>query len=574
MSNDHRSDLCGLSRITLAAALLAAAAPLATAFAQDHTMHTPELLGIGEAEGAAAGPPPLYDGLGEGSYPVTTASAEVQAYFDQGLKLAWGFNHAEARRAFRHAQALDPSCAMCFWGEAFVLGPNINDGMHEAAIELAATAIAQAQSLAAGATDTEQDLIAALAQRYSADPAADRVALNQAWADAMQQVAADHPDDPQVQVLYADAMMNLQPWDYWEPDGVTPKGRALDIVASLEQALSVDPAHVAAAHLYIHAVEASADPGRAEVYADRLRGAVPAAGHLVHMPAHIYTRVGRYADSVAVNRDAVAADEAFLAGAGDAASPLYRYGYYPHNVHFLQTSAQMAGLAEDALPAAEQLGQVVSDAVASQVGFVQAIKTAPYTAHVQFSEPETILALADPGDSFPFVKGFWHYARGVAHARNGDADAAMAEAQAIATLIETADMSGLEAQYVPARDLLSIAQHLVEARIAQAGEDYAGAEAAVMQAIAGEDAVPYMEPPYWYYPVHQTLGAILLQQGKAEEAVAAFKQALAETPRNGWALWGLAEAQRAAGDPGLAETEEAFKAAWLGDPALLSLDRL
>jgi tetratricopeptide (TPR) repeat protein len=536
------------------------------------------------------GKPALYEGMGSRSFPVTTTSSLAQAYFDQGLTLTWAFNHAEAVRAFRHAQALDPACAMCAWGEAFALGSNINDPMHDAAVAPAWAAISRATELSGGIGDyasisrmaegsgvssLEKRLIAALSQRYSADSGADRAVLDAAWASVMRRLAADYPDNVDVQVLFADSLMNLQPWDYWEADGRTPKGNTGELVATLEHALSLDPDHPAAAHLYIHTVEASAEPERAEPYADRLRDAVPAAGHLVHMPAHLYIRVGRYLDALEANRKAIAADEAMLAQIGDEASPLYRFGYYPHNVHFLMVAAQLAGSKEDVLSAAAKLNDVTSDQVSEELAWVQAIKTAPFTAHAQFSEAETILALPDPGDRFPMVKGFWHYARGIAHARAGDLEASLADANAIQHIIETADLSGLEDQYLPARDLLGIARHVVEARVGQARGDHAVAEQALRQAVALQDTIPYMEPPYWYYPVRQTLGSVLLRQGKGGEAVEVFRQALAEQPRNGWALWGLSRALEAAGDQANAEdTKAAFKQAWVGDLSLLTLDRL
>lgn len=527
-------------------------------------------------DGVPAGPPPLYSGLGSMTMPVTTKSAQAQAYFDQGLRLAWGFNHAEARRAFREAQRLDPACAMCFWGEAFVLGPNINNAMDGKAVAPAHAAIQRAVALKQTVTAKEKALIDALARRYSPDPKANRTPLDTAWAEGMRKVAEAYPDDANVLTLFAEALMNLQPWDYWEADGTTPKGHGREIAVSLKQALDLDPDHAGAAHLFIHAVEASAHPEDAEPVADRLRGAAPAAGHLTHMPAHIYMRIGRHKDSMEVNRDAVAADEAFLQQAGAAASPIYRFGYYPHNVHFLLVSAQMAGVAEDALASADKLAAVTSDEVSQELAWVQAIQTAPYAAHAQFSEPAMILALPDPGDGFPFVKAFWHYARGVALAAQHDSEAAWREVKAIESTIADPALDGLEAQYLPARTVLGIAKHVVEARTEQAREDYAAAEHHLREAIALQDTLPYMEPPYWYYPVRQTLGAVLLQQGRSEEAVAAFRQALKQSPRNGWALWGLMQAETAAGksDSHLAATRAAFAEAWLGSHSLLTLDRL
>ncbi|WP_340118469.1 tetratricopeptide repeat protein [Pelagibius sp. 7325] len=564
----------------LAAALLASTATISLAHAHDAA--APERgqevfqPGISAAvtDGSGAGTQPLYDGLGVMTMPITTGNTMVQAYFDQGLRLAWAFNHAEARRAFQEAQRLDPACALCYWGEALVLGPNINDGMHEEAVAPAFAAAQRAMSLRQGTSAKEKALIEALALRYTDNPSEDRTALDKAWANALQKAAQDYPRDANILVLFAEALMNLQPWDYWEADGTTPKGRGREIAVSLKQALELDPDHAGAAHLFIHAVEASAHPEDAEAVADRLRGAAPAAGHLAHMPAHIYMRIGRHKDSMEVNRDAIAADEAFLRQAGEAASPLYRFGYYPHNVHFLLVSAQMAGVAEDVLASADKLAAVTSDDVSQELAWVQAIKTAPYSAHAQFSDPATVLALPDPGDRFPFVKGFWHYARGVALAAEGASEAGLREAEAIDRLIADADMSGLEAQYVPARTVLSIAKHVVEARVEQSRANLTAAEHHLREAIALQDAMPYMEPPFWYYPVRQTLGAVLLQQGRAQDAVAVFVQALGQAPRNGWALWGLLQAQVAAGDSNQSATKAAFAKAWLGDHRLLTLNRL
>jgi tetratricopeptide (TPR) repeat protein len=505
---------------------------------------------------------------------VTTASKEAQAYFNQGWILTWGFNHAEALRSFREAQRLDPNFAMAYWGEAFVRGPNINDIMHDDAVRPAYEAIQQAKSLSGKVTEKEKALIDALAARYGAQPTADRSTFDQEWAGSMKKVAAQYADDAHVLVLYADALMNLQPWDYWEVDGVTPKKNAAEIVATLEKALAVSPDHPAAAHLYIHAVEASATPERGEAVADRLRGATPGVGHLVHMPSHLYLRLGRHKDSMEANRAAIAADAAFVAAAGDNVSTLYRFGYYPHNVHVLLASAQMSGVKEDVFRAAERLEAITSDEVSQQIAWVQAIKTASFSAHAQFSDMQTILSLKHPSDRFPFVKGFWHYARGVAYAQVKDAANARNEIKAIEQLIASTDMSNLEAQFLPAKTILTLAKNVVEARIAQSGNDLATAEKHLREAVELESSIPYMEPPYWYYPVRQTLAAVLLQQGRASEAADMFKAALKERPRNAWALWGLMQAQRKTGDAELSKTESAFKKAWLGEANFLTLERL
>jgi tetratricopeptide (TPR) repeat protein len=567
--------------VRLFAALLAASAAFLPAAAREkenadrgRELFNPGHSHFGEVGQVEASRPPLYDGLGNLSMPVTTKSTKAQAYFDQGLRLTWGFNHAEARFSFQEAQRLDPECAMCFWGEAFVLGPNINDAMHDEAVKPAHQAVQRALALKERVTEKERALIDALATRYAPDGNVLRSSLDKSWADAMERTAQAYPDDVDILVFYADALMNLQPWDYWEKGGVTNKGAGSKLVAALERAVALDPRHIGAAHLYIHAVEASADPGRAEAVADRLRGATPAAGHLVHMPAHIYTRIGRHQDSIEVNRDAIAADEAFLAQAGERASPQVRHGYYPHNVHFLLISAQAAGVRADLIAAADKLAKVTSDEFSKKAAWVQAIKTAPYAAHAQFSDAEIILALPAPGEDFPFVKGFWHYARGVAFASRRDTEAADGERAVIDRIISDADLSKLEEQYLPAKDVLKIAKLVLQARIDQASQNYAAAEQSLREAIELQDGLPYMEPPYWYYPVRQTLGAVLLQQGRTNEAAAAFQAALKESPGNGWALWGLLQAQIAAGDGAARETKAALSKAWLGDESLLRLGRL
>ena len=510
-------------------------------------------------------------GYGDFGFDPGTQVPQARAAFEQGIALLWGFNHAAAVQGFRAAQEADPSCFACHWAEAYALGPNLNDGMHDENVGPAFDAAWTAVDTAV--TEKEMALARALVLRYAFE-GGDRDLMNKAFAEAMGEVAARFPNDPNIHVIHADALMNMQPWDYWEADGVTPKGNGAESLAALERAIELAPEHPAALHLYIHAVEASADPARAEEAADALRGSVPMAGHLVHMPAHIYNRIGRYEDSIAVNTAAIDADETYLGLAGDGASALYRYGYYPHNVHFLLVGAQMAGLKDEALSAAEKLAAVTSDEVSRDLAWVQAIETAPYTAHAQFSAPEVILALPDPGDAFPFVKGHWHYARGTALALQGDLDGALAEQKAIEAILADADLSGLEEQYLPAHDVLEIAKHIVEARIAQAQEDWRSAEHHLEAAIALEATISYMEPPYWYYPVSQTLGAVRLQAGDFEGAQDAFNAALISHPGNAWALWGLTEIARRGGAQDVEQEATArFDRAWLGSGAP-SLNRL
>jgi tetratricopeptide (TPR) repeat protein len=517
------------------------------------------------AEAVADDPadPPLWEGLGTLSYPITTDNEMAQRYFDQGLRLTYGFNHAEAYRAFKKAQALDPGCAMCFWGEAFVLGANINAPMEGSAVQPAFVAMTNAKARVAKASGRERALIDALATRYATDPAADPAVLAGAYADAMAAAHARYPDDQDIAVLFADAMMNTSPWDYWELDGRTPKGRLGEAAAALEGVLAKNPDHPGAIHMYIHLTEASATPEKAEPYADRLAALMPAAGHVVHMPAHTYYRTGRYLDSLKTNVAAVKADEAYLAQVQAAGA--YPYGYYPHNIHFVLISAQMAGDAEHMLWAAERLDGKIPDEVAAEVGWIQAILPAPYFAHAQFSSPDVVLGLEDPGETFPYVKAMWHYARGVAHAAKGDLDAARAEAARISLINQTADFEMLLAWLVPAPDVLRIARHVLEGRIAQAEGNLDQAIQEFEVAAQIQDSLPYMEPEYWYYPVRQSLGAALLAAGRAADAEAVFRKSLIEVPNNGWALYGLMQAYQAQGDQtARVETEKLFEKAWAG----------
>lgn len=517
--------------------------------------------------------PPLWDDPGGLSFKIATANPQAQRYFDQGLRLAYGFNHAEARRAFRQAQKLDPGCALCHWGEALVLGPNINAPMEPDAVAPALAAVRRAQALAARAPDKERALIAALSRRYSDDPQAQRAALDGAYADAMGKVAADYPGDENIQVLYAEALMDLSPWDYWEAGGAKPKGRTAEILAVLEKVLAGNPDHPGAIHFYIHMVEASAQPERAEPYARRLGNAVQGTGHLVHMPFHIFFRLGFYQDALAANRAAVAADEAYIAQT--APEGIYPRAYYPHNVHSLMVSAQMAGDGRSAIAAAAKLARVVDDEAARAIPWVQPIRVAPYFTHAQFSRPETILALPDPGDGLPYVKAMWHYARGVAFAGKGEPQAARQEAERIARLRAEADFSGLIAGGVPAADVLDLARHVVQGRIAQARGDWPTAQAEFEQAVALEDKLTYSEPPHWYYPVRQSLGAALLQAGKPKDAEAVFRTSLARAPNNGWALFGLSQTYRKLGDRrAAAGVDKLLKKAWAGDRETLDLARL
>ena len=552
-----------------------AAASATIRLAQSHTEVPPtEMKAVTAAPDFADRDPPLWEGLGSITYKITTSSPQAQAYFDQGLRLTYAFNHGEAQRAFRKAQKLDPACAMCFWGEALVLGPNINLPMAEDAVAPAFATAQKAKELAGNATAREQALIAALGERYAQDAKADRAPLDAAYAAALGKVAAQFADDNEIAVLYAESVMDVSPWNYWQPGGRDPNPQSAPIVPTLEGVLARNPSHAGAIHYYIHAVEASDRPERAEPYADRLRGAIPNAGHLVHMPSHIYYRVGRYLDALADNKVAVGVDEKYLTDTG-APMGVYRLGYYPHNIHFVMASAQMAGDGVTVIAAADKLGGLIPDELARGIALVQPVKAAPYFAHAQFSTPDAILALPDPGDVIPYVKAIWHYARGVAYAARHDFDAAMAQANAIETIERTADFSLLTASGVPAQEVLKLARTVILGRIAQAQGNFALAVEQFAQAALIQDALPYTEPPYWYYPVRQSLAAALLQAGRLAEAEDQFMRALKRAPANGWSYFGLLALYQARGDSAAAAKAEAELArTWVGDRGLLQISNL
>jgi tetratricopeptide (TPR) repeat protein len=534
----------------------------------------------GAAAPTTADRPALYRNLGSLTFAgVKPLKPAAQAYFDQGYRLAWGFNHAEAARAFRAAQDLDPGCVLCYWGEAWVIGPHINYPMDAEANARALQVLERARGVTSG-SGLEAALVTALSQRYSADPAADRKALDQAYADAMEALQARFPENPDVALLTADALMNLSPWDYWADGGRTPKGRTERMLSLIEGVLgeqklgplTANPDHPGAIHLYIHAVEASDRPERAARHAARLAALMPGAGHLVHMPSHIWYRLGRWRESLDANLAAAAVDEALIRQGGT--SLLYSEGYYAHNVHFVMASALMGGDGATALTAADKLRGIVSDRTKREVPWTQPIAAAVFNAHARFSDPQTILGLEQPGPEFPFVLASWHYARGVALARLGREDEARREVRAIEALATRPEVKAMPDLGVPGPDVMTIEARIIEARLAQAKGRLPEAADRFQQAAAIQDSLPYMEPPFWYYPVHQSLGAVLLQQGRAAEAQAAFRSALQRAPNNGWAASGLLRAAEAGGDQaGLAEARSLVEKNWFGG-AIPPLERL
>ncbi len=522
---------------------------------------------------AAPGLVPLYRNLGTLSFPLGRGRPQAQAYFDQGLRLAFAFNHAEAQRAFQAAQRLDPGCALCYWGEAWVLGPNINAPMAPEAQAPALAALGRAVALKVGLPALQRGLIEALEKRYSVDANADRAALDAAFADALQALAAQFPRDDLVQLLAAEAAMDTQAWDYWEPGGLQPKGRGAFIVQSLETVLKRNPQHPGAIHLYIHAVEASNQPERALAAARRLATLMPGAGHLVHMPAHIYYRVGLYRDALRANQQAIAADEAYFKTSPSDA--MYRSGYYPHNIHFLMVSAQLGGDGKTALQAAAKLDAALPLEAVSAVAALQPVKAAPYGVHALFSSPDTVLALPAPPPELVLLQAMYRHARTLALARLGRLDEAQQEVEALARLEREADFKPFEAWGVPALAVVQTARWVSAARVAEARGELDAAAQAYEAAIAIEDSLAYMEPPYWYYPVRQSLGALRLRQGRLDEAETALREALVRVRNNGWALAGLCAVYERKGDAANARsTRAALQRAWFGPAAGPELVRL
>jgi tetratricopeptide (TPR) repeat protein len=422
---------------------------------------------------AAGGEVPLYDNLGTLSFKVGTRNAKAQAYFDQGMRWAFGFNHAEAQRAFQAAQKADPKLAMAWWGEALVLGPNINAPMVPEAVAPALAALAKAVELAPGAPAKDRALIAALQKRYSADPKAERAELDAAYADTMKAVAQKYPRDDTILALYAESVMDTQAWDYWEAGGAKPKGRAAEMLAALETVLARNPKHPGAIHLYIHAVEASTKPERALPHARRLAALMPGAGHVVHMPAHIYYRVGLYKESLDINKRAMAVDEQYFKTS--PSDPMYKSAYYPHNIHFVLVSAQMGGDGPTALDAAAKLDASLPDAAVAQFAALEPIKAAPYLAHAIFSAPEAILALKAPPKEQAVVSALAHYARALAFAAKKDAAGARREIDAITAIEQKADFKPYADLAVPGKEIVQTARLVATARLADAQGDLASA---------------------------------------------------------------------------------------------------
>lgn len=501
-------------------------------------------------------PVPLYDNLGNHHVSITTASSGAQAYFDQGLRLQYAFNHAEAIRSYEAALEADTGCAMCRWGIALAAGPNINAPMTEDGGRQAYAAVREAAVRTAGVTALERALIEALSMRYGPDPSAGRESLDSAYARAMAVVADSFPDESDVLTLYGSALMNLSPWNYW--DGAYGARTARDgtdqIVAVLEHAVELAPDNPGACHYFIHLMEA-AHPDRAVACAERLAQLMPGAGHIVHMPGHIYIRVGRYADAVTVNEHAVHSDETYMADR--MMNSLYTGAYYPHNYHFMAFAATMAGMSGKALEAARAVAPKVPHDVARDVYWIQNAVVLPQLTLLTFGRWREVLAEPIPPADLEQASILARYARGVAFAATGDTAAARAALDTVRAL--SARMEG-ESDSNP---IPHITPHVLAGEIALRAGDAETAVTEFRAAVEIEDSLLYDEPPLWYYPIRQSLGRALLEAGRPVEAEREYRLDLDRFPENGWSLHGLAAALEAQG-----RTEDArsvgarFRNAW------------
>lgn len=505
---------------------------------------------------------PLFEGLGSHHHAITAHDDAVQRYFDQGLRLVYGFNHDEAIRSFEEAIRRDPGCAMCSWGIALALGPNINAAMESEAGARAYEAIQKAMDLAQRASPKERAYIEALARRYGPDPSADRARLDSAYERAMGAVARAYPEDADAGVLHADAIMNLSPWNYWTEDR-KPRPQTGELLAELERVLADHPDHAGACHFYIHAVEA-AEPDRAIPCADRLPDLMPGAGHIVHMPTHIYIRVGRWADAIERNHHATDADERYIHA--ERPRGVYPLAYYPHNYDMLTFAATMAGQRSEAVEGARNTARVLDGDMIREpgLGALQHYLVSPLRVMVRFGMWEEILEEPAPPSDLPYPVATWRFARGMALASTGRVEEARRELEALRANAADPAIATVDVwEFNPASALLEIAAGLLAGRIAEATGDLDEAAGHFERALEVERALTYDEPPDWPIPVRHYLGRVLLAAGHAPEAEAVYRADLQQWRHNGFALRGLAEALRAQGEEAEArDVETELAEAW------------
>lgn len=508
------------------------------------------------------GPAPLFKRLGDYTKKVSTRNPLAQDYFDQGMMFIWGFNHIEAIRSFEAAATIDPNLAIAWWGVSFAHGPNINALMEDDAVPPALVALEKARALASNASSWERDFIDALATRYSTSPGSSQEQLNANYARAMAEVAGTHPNDRDAAVLHVDAVMNTMAWDYWLPDRTTPKPETQNILNILDRVLKADPDHPGANHALIHLVEAGPDPARGLRSAERLKFYAPDAGHLVHMPSHIFMRTGFYQEAVLANERAAQSDRNYIAAC--QAQGFYPGMYYPHNEHFLWWAFTFQGRRDEAFAKAREIVRLANSPMCGTP-----IAEKPRFTHlnlltaVRFGDWDAISEEGEPPVEEPLDRVMWHWARATMFAAQLDADAAMREAGAARELAGGGAIAAMDNPYLPAIQIAQIAANLAEGRALTARRETDRAIEAFRAAVAIEDSMPYMEPAFWFYPTRQTLGAALVSTGQPAKAAEVFREDLRIWPENGWSLHGLALALEKLGETAEAGVVRArFRGAW------------
>jgi tetratricopeptide (TPR) repeat protein len=518
---------------------------------------------------------PLFTDLGTLEYPITTDSELAQKYFNQGLILTYGFNHEEAFRSFEEVARLDTNCAMAYWGMAYVLGPNINLPMDAGVVSTAYEAIQKAITLLDDETQKEKDFVMALSKRYSSDVMEDRTPLDQAYSDAMREFVKKYPDDLDAATMFAESIMDLHPWDYWQKDG-TMQPWTNEILSTLEGVMEVNPDHHGANHLYIHAVEASKTPERGIASANKLRFLAPGAGHLVHMPAHIYIRTGRYHEGSLANIRAVKSDEEYINQCNQQG--FYPLAYYPHNYHFLWATATLEGDSKTAIDAAIKTSQKPPDSLLSVCGYqtLQHFAVIPLYAYVTFGKWDEILNYPEPQDERPYMKSVWHYARAMAFIAKSDLVNAENEIAVIETMRSDKNIEDLSIWGInSAGTLIKIAYEVASGELAAKKKDYPLAIQHLKKAVDLEYTLRYDEPPTWFYPCSQNLGAVLIEAGEYEEAEKVYRKNLEEIENNGWGLFGLHQALLKQNKTDEAkEVERRFKEAWKYSDIKLTSSRI
>jgi tetratricopeptide (TPR) repeat protein len=534
----------------------------ACALAQGHAAHT-----------AASKPATLMTGFGNLHHPVSTKNVQAQQFFDQGLRLIYAFNHDEAGRSFQRAAELDPKLAIAHWGVAEAIGPNYNDPASDERFQAAQNAIQKAVELSSSASASEKAYIEAMAKRFPADRKADRRKAAEDYRDAMREVVRNFPDDLDAATLFAESGMNLHPWGLWHVDG-TPEEGTEEVVATLESVLKRDPEHMGAIHYYIHSVEASRSPQRALAGANKLAALAPAAGHLVHMPAHVYIRTGDYEAAVKTNQLAAAADRAYIKASG--VQGIYPMMYYSHNLHFIAMSAAMNGNYAEAKKSGDMLAAHVGPGV-KQMPPLEGFMTIPMAVDVRFHKWGSILATKEPDPSMKITTVFWHFARGMALAGTGKISEAETEYKAVSEAEKGTPEDVPFAMPVnnKAKDIMKIATNVLGAKIAMAKKDTEGAITTLQEAVTVQDSLKYDEPADWFFPVRESLGAALLVKGDAAAAEKVFREDLERNPRNPRSLYGLQQALKKQGrdyDAGFVEKQ--FKASWKGAVNTLRMEDL